>query len=194
MNACWDRGGLVERNTSEVLLLPAAVFITTPFRKFIIHVSLPVLLSKSSQRRFPTGALFSSTLDQHLQSPTVPISASLCRPLSFHDFLPRHLSPPCPSLSLCFIPLTISSFLLLLYPSLLSLLTETTRKFCYPTQSVLVREALGSCRIQVWLFLSSSLWLCQLSGSMRIMCVGSKCRHQVKIFQSNLSNSLTKYL
>ncbi len=45
MSACWGRGGMWEWNTSELPLLPAAVFITTPFLKFIIHVSLPSVLS-----------------------------------------------------------------------------------------------------------------------------------------------------
>lgn len=77
---------------------------------------------------FPTGALFSSTLDQHLQSPTVPISASLYCPLPLFP-----ASSSLTSLS--------SSFSLYFKISLrpenqsltFSLLREPTGEFCYPT-------------------------------------------------------------
>lgn len=92
------RGWVMERNTSE--LLPAAVFITTPFLIFIIHAPAPAAVSSESSRGRVSDADFvlvdtrstpvvlfslrdSDSMDWCLHLPSVPASSSLtfsCRP------------------------------------------------------------------------------------------------------------------
>lgn len=134
MSACWGVGWGVERNTSELLLLPSAVFITAPFLKFIIHVFSPAVLSKSlhwlvSDGDFVLVDTRSTPAVSHCSHLWLPFSSP--SPSIFSCLVISHL-PVLLFLSALYLSVTTSSFLPSTTSSItFSLLMETAQEFWY---------------------------------------------------------------